>query len=85
MDGKHELGFLIWSNRAIQDSITECWNEHAAATEIARAQSDWLLLSLYTGVFGCRHLTHDPDPASERFDLIGLDWSGTSAGGGKLF
>lgn len=75
-DEKHELGFLVWSGRAIQDAITECWAGERIANDLARVRSDWLFHNLYTGIYGCRHLLHDPNPASERFDLIGIDLGG---------
>jgi tetratricopeptide (TPR) repeat protein len=73
---KHELGFLVWSMRAIQDALTQCWADENVDDERAQARSDWLFLGLYTGTFGCRHLIHDPDVTSDRPDLIGLDLGG---------
>jgi len=75
-DEKHELGFLVWSGRAIHDAIIECWADDRIVNDLARARSDWLFHNLYTGIYGCRHLLHDPNPASERFDLIGIDLGG---------
>jgi hypothetical protein len=70
---KHEAGFVVWSMRAVQDAITKCWNEENKKEEVAIAYSDWILYNLYTPLFGIRHLLNDPDPQSDRKDLIGMD------------
>jgi hypothetical protein len=70
---KHEAGFVVWSMRAVQDAITKCWNEGNKKEEVAIAYSDWILFNLYTPLFGIRHLLNDPDPQSDRKDLIGMD------------
>lgn len=70
---KHEAGFVVWSMRAVQDAITKCWNEENKKEEVAIAYSDWILYNMYTPLFGIRHLLNDPDPQSDRKDLIGMD------------
>jgi|GEM_PF-1675914 len=70
---KHEFGFVVWSLRAIQDAMTECWHDENNTDEIASAYSDWILYNMYTGLFGVRNLLNDPDPQSDRIDLIGMD------------
>ncbi|MFH1080523.1 MAG: hypothetical protein V1766_09750 [Pseudomonadota bacterium] len=73
---RHEVGFVVWSMRAIQDAITECWHDENNTDDKARIYSDWILRNMYTGLFGGRHLINDPDPRLDRIDLLGMDIGG---------
>jgi len=73
---KHEAGFVLRSLRAIQDAITEYWNDENNIDDTASAYSDWILRNMYVGLFGGRHLVNDPDPQSDRIDLLGMDLGG---------
>lgn len=70
---KHEVGFFVQSLRAIQDAMTECWHDENNTNEMASAYSDWILCNMYVSFFGVRHLVNDPDPQSDRIDLLGID------------
>lgn len=41
---------------AVFDAIVVGWVDETVPLETAEARADWLLLNLYTGRFGCRHL-----------------------------
>jgi len=73
---KHEVGFFIQSLRAIQDAIAKCWHHENNTHNTASAYSDWMLRNMYVGLFGVRHLINDPDPQSDRIDLLGMDLGG---------
>ena len=73
---RHEVGFFVQSLRAIQDAITKCWHDANNTDDSASAYSDWILRNMYIGLFGVRHLINDPDPQSDRIDLLGMDLGG---------
>lgn len=69
---KHELDFILLSRRAIDEALTKCW-AGKKDSKLNIAHADWLLLHMYTGLLGIRHFIADPDPNSDRIDLIGMD------------
>jgi len=73
---KHEVGFVVWSLRAIHDAITSYWHDENNTDDKASAYSDWILRNMYVGLFGVRHLINDPDPRLDRIDLLGMDLGG---------
>lgn len=70
-----EMMFVLECFRATQDSIADIWKDVDIAEETAIAYSDWVLLNLYTGMFGVLHLLPNSDPNSDRLDLISNDIS----------
>jgi hypothetical protein len=72
----HEVGFVVRSLRGIQDAMSECWHDENNTDEMASVYSDWILCNMYVGLLCVRHLINDPDPQSDRIDLLGMDLGG---------
>jgi hypothetical protein len=70
-----EMTFIFESLDAIQSSIRNIWIDTNITDETAIAYSDWILINLYTGLFGVRHLLPNNDPDNDRLDLISHDIS----------
>lgn len=70
-----EMMFVIECFRATQDSIANIWVNTTIAQETAIAYSDWILINLYTGMFGVRHLLPNVDLNNDGLDLISNDIS----------
>lgn len=71
-----ELPFVIQTINGTADAIGRVWQDVNSDVETARARSDWILNSLYTGNFGCASLRSDSTPPSQLFTppkVIGLD------------
>jgi len=80
-----EMTFVLECLRAVQTSIVDIWLDKNITGETAIAYSDWILLNLYTGMFGVRHLLPESDPNNDRLDLISHDISAFYSLGIKLW
>jgi nucleoside phosphorylase len=70
-----EVTFLLCCLRATEDAIIAGWLDNSVSNENAVAYANWVLLNLYTGTFGTRHLTPTNNSTGNGTDLIGLDIS----------
>ncbi len=70
-----EVTFLLSCLRATEDAIIAGWLDTLVSNENAVAYANWVLLNLYTGTFGFRHLTPTNNSTGNGTDLIGLDIS----------
>ena len=80
-----EVTFLLSCLRATEDAIIAGWSDASVSNEDAVAYANWVLLNLYTGTFGTRHLTPAHDSNSNGTDLIGLDISSLYISGIQLW
>ena len=80
-----EVTFLLSCFHATEDAIVAGWLDDSVSNENAVAYANWVLLNLYTGTFGTRHLTRVNDSNSNGNDLLGLDISGLYITGIQLW
>ena len=79
-----EVVFLLSCLHATQDAILAGWLDSSVSNEDAIAYANWVLLNLYTGTFGTRHLT-PANALDNGTGLIGFDISGLYIRGIQLW
>lgn len=80
-----EATFLVSCLRATQDIIIAGWLDDSISNEYAVSYANWVLLNIYMGTFGTRHLTPTNDSTSNGTDSLGLDISGLYIRGIQLW
>jgi len=68
-----EISFVTSTMRAVTNAIVRVWKDESIDEKTAANYADWILINLYVGTFGIRHLRKETEPDDDGIDLIGLD------------
>jgi hypothetical protein len=67
-----ELTFVVETIGACVSAIGNIWADLRIDVETAKVRSNWLMLNLYTGNYGCTHLQSRPERPGENLDVAAL-------------
>jgi len=85
VDPQNEAAFLASCLRSTEEVIVSGWLDDSVSDENAIAYANWVLVNLYTGTFGTRHLIPTTDFSNNGIELIGLDISNLYVRGIELW